>query len=77
MPGPADDCEAHHEPPWSQGGQTNIDAGFLGCWVHHRLLHELRWTVKRNPDGSLDWHKPDGTFYDRWKPPPPPEPIAL
>ena len=72
----ASDCEAHHEPPWAEGGQTNIADGFLGCWVHHRLLHELRWTVTRNADGSLDWFKPDGSFYGRWKPPPPPEPIA-
>ena len=75
---PATDCYAHHNTEtWADGGQTNLADGFLACWTHHRLIHELHWTVQRNPDGSLDWHKPDGTHYGRWKPPPPPEPIGL
>ncbi len=74
---PASDCEAHHHPPWSQGGQTNINDGFLACWTHHRLIHELHWTVTRNPDHSLDWHTPHGTLHGHWKPPPPPVRFAL
>jgi hypothetical protein len=74
---PATDCEAHHEPPWAEGGQTNLDHGFLGCWPHHRLIHEQGWKVRRNPNGTLDWYKPDGTFYGRWKSRPPPDALPL
>jgi hypothetical protein len=73
----AADCEAHHFPPWEEGGLTNMRDGTLACLAHHRLVHELGWSITRNADGSLDWYKPDGTFYGRWKPPPPPEPILL
>jgi len=49
---PAADCEAHHFPPWEQGGLTNMRDGTLACWAHHRLVHELGWTITRNTDNS-------------------------
>ncbi len=75
---PPAECHAHHNTAqWGDGGLTNVHDGFLGCWTHHRLIHEQRWTVTRNEDGSLDWYTPDGTFYGRWKPRPPPDPVML
>jgi hypothetical protein len=40
---PAAWTEAHHEKPWSAGGVTSLDNGFLLCSYHHRLIHHSRW----------------------------------
>jgi hypothetical protein len=68
---------AHHMDPWSHGGSTDLDRGCLLCWVHHRLVHELRWTIRRRPDGGIDWYRPDGAHYATWHPPGRPPAITL
>ena len=35
-------CEAHHDKPWSEGGETNLTNCRLLCWHHHHLHHEMR-----------------------------------
>ncbi|KQW49252.1 hypothetical protein ASC77_11230 [Nocardioides sp. Root1257] len=32
-------CHAHHDPPWSQGGTTNLDHARLLCPRHHAIAH--------------------------------------
>ncbi|MFC6043102.1 HNH endonuclease [Nocardioides hankookensis] len=32
-------CHAHHDPPWSRGGRTDIDHSRLLCPRHHALEH--------------------------------------
>ncbi|KQW52593.1 hypothetical protein ASC77_24845 [Nocardioides sp. Root1257] len=32
-------CHAHHDPPWSQGGTTDLDHARLLCPRHHALAH--------------------------------------
>ena len=34
-----DRCELHHEPPWEQGGRTNLDELQLVCASHHAHRH--------------------------------------
>ena len=34
-----DRCELHHEPPWEQGGRTNLDELQLVCASHHSHRH--------------------------------------
>jgi hypothetical protein len=55
--------EAHHVRWWRDGGRTDLDNLLLICSFHHRLVHELGWTVRREPDGSVRWSHPDGTRY--------------
>ncbi len=36
---PAQDCEIHHDQPWSQGGPTNLDNLKAKCGGHHWKMH--------------------------------------
>jgi hypothetical protein len=55
--------EAHHVRWWRNGGRTSLDNLLLICSFHHRLVHELGWSVRRETDGSVRWSHPDGTRY--------------
>jgi hypothetical protein len=55
--------QAHHIVWWRHGGRTDLDNLVLICSFHHRLVHEHGWSVKREPDGSVGWSRPDGTRY--------------
>ena len=48
---PASECEAHHGISWEDGGDTNVDDGFLVCPHHHHLLHR-GWTVEWLSNGK-------------------------
>jgi Domain of unknown function (DUF222) len=45
---------------WRHGGRTDLDNLVLICSFHHRLVHELGWSVRRDADGSLRWFRRDG-----------------
>ncbi len=55
--------EAHHVRWWRHGGRTDLDNLLLICSFHHRLVHEHGWSVKRDPDGTIRWFRPDGAGY--------------
>ena len=55
--------EAHHIVWWRHGGRTELDNLLLICSFHHRLVHELGWSIRREPDGEIGWFHPDGTRY--------------
>ena len=44
--------DAHHLVHWADGGVTSLDNLALLCRRHHRTVHERRWQLTRNPDGS-------------------------
>jgi hypothetical protein len=54
---------AHHIRWWADGGPTNLDNLLLLCGFHHKLVHEHRWTVCREPGGTFAWFRADGTRY--------------
>lgn len=54
---PAEQCEAHHLDPWSQGGHTNLDLGVLGCPRHHHLFHDQRYEITWTPTGEVRLHR--------------------
>jgi uncharacterized protein DUF222 len=59
---PAGHCRAHHIRWWDRdGGETSLENLALLCHHHHHLVHEARWKLTRAPDGTLQFHKPDGT----------------
>jgi hypothetical protein len=66
--------QAHHIVWWEHGGRTDLENLLLVCTFHHRLVHEYRWVVRREGDGTVRWFRPDGTRY-RAGPAPPPEPL--
>ena len=55
--------EAHHVVWWSDGGRTDLDNLLLICSFHHRLVHELGWSVSRDVDGTVGWFRPGGVRY--------------
>jgi hypothetical protein len=59
--------KAHHLAPWSRDGTTDHELLVPLCERHHHLVHEGRWQLRRR-DGSLDVHRPDGSFFARAAP---------
>jgi len=55
--------EAHHVRWWRHGGRTTLENLLLICSFHHRLVHELGWSVKRETTGEVAWRRPDGVRY--------------
>jgi hypothetical protein len=50
-------CHAHHDIPWSEGGNTDVEHGRLLCGHHHRRIHDHRYRVDRHPDGRVSFHR--------------------
>ena len=55
--------EAHHIVFWRNGGTTDLDNLVLICSFHHRLVHELGWSLAREAGGALTWFRPGGVPY--------------
>ena len=51
----------HHVRHWAEGGETALDNLVLLCPVHHRLVHEGGFDVRRLDDGALRFTDPKGS----------------
>ena len=48
-------CDADHDPPWEQGGTTDLDHLRLMCRCgHHAHLHETGQNIRRSTDGTSE-----------------------
>jgi hypothetical protein len=54
---PPEQTQADHEPPWAQGGRTEVEWLRLLCTAHHGRLGR-GWRLERLPDGHLVVHPP-------------------
>ena len=62
-------CDADHDPPWDQGGLTNLDHMKLMCTHgHHTHRHETGHNITRQPNGT--WTVDNETI-EPWPPNPP------
>ncbi len=52
--------QGHHLHHWAQGGPTTLSNLALLCRRHHRAVHEEGYQVDRQPDGALQFRRPDG-----------------
>jgi hypothetical protein len=64
--------QAHHIVWRVHGGPTDLANLVLVCTFHHKLVHEYRWRITRDAEGTVSWFHPDGTRY-RAGPAPPPD----
>jgi hypothetical protein len=46
-------CHAHHDHPWSRGGDTNVKHGRLLCRKHHARAHDPGFTTTPYPGGKV------------------------
>lgn len=63
-------AQAHHLTWWSRGGRTELENLALICSFHHKLVHELGWTISRDAEGEIRWFQPDGVRYRAGPAPP-------
>ncbi len=50
-------CHAHHDIPYSQGGNTDIDDGRLLCPHHHARAHDPAYAMTVHADNKVTFHR--------------------
>jgi hypothetical protein len=60
----------HHMHEWELGGPTDLDNLISVCTVHHKLVHEFRWSVTLSPEGIPIWFRPSGRRFEPGPAPP-------
>jgi hypothetical protein len=53
----------HHIVHWADGGPTDVDNLITLCGFHHRLLHSAGWAISGDPQGDVEFIRPDGSAY--------------
>jgi len=71
--------QGHHIRHWAQGGPTTLSNLALLCRRHHRAVHEEGYQLDRQPDGDLQFRRPDGRVLPGVPPPPrvPDDPVKV
>jgi hypothetical protein len=62
--------QGHHIRHWAQGGPTTLSNLALLCRRHHRAVHEEGYQVERQPDGELQFRRPNGWLIPEVSPSP-------
>jgi hypothetical protein len=57
--------DAHHIRHWARGGETSAKNLTLLCTLHHRLLHEGRFSIGWDVDGEIYFARRDGRVIPR------------
>jgi hypothetical protein len=52
--------DVHHLTHWVNGGATDMDNLIELCDEHHRLVHEMGWTVSGDANEELHFRSPTG-----------------
>ena len=70
--------QGHHICHWAQGGPTTLSNLAMLCRRHHRAVHEEGYQVERQPDGELQFRRPNGRVIPDVPPSPglPEDPVA-
>ena len=61
--------EGHHVRHWAEGGPTTLSNLALLCRRHHRAVHEEGYHIEPQPDGALQFRRPDGQLLSAVPPP--------
>jgi hypothetical protein len=70
--------DGHHVRHWAAGGPTTLSNLALLCRRHHRAVHEEGYQLEKEPDGALQFRRPDGRLLPEVPPPPtvPADPVC-
>jgi hypothetical protein len=60
---PAQKSDLHHVTSFSRGGSTSAANLTALCERHHYAIHNARWRITREHDGTLTWTAPTGHTY--------------
>ena len=52
--------DTHHVRHWADGGETSLENTTLLCSLHHRLLHEGGYSIRKDYRGQWYFERPDG-----------------
>jgi len=52
--------QGHHIQHWANGGPTTLSNLVMLCLRHHRAVHEEGFQLERQPDGELQFRRPNG-----------------
>ena len=52
--------QGHHIQHWAHGGPTTLSNLAMLCRRHHRAVHEEGYQIERQPDGELQFRRPNG-----------------
>ena len=63
--------QGHHVRHWAEGGPTTPGNLALLCRRHHRAVHEEGYRITREPDDTVQVHRPDGRLLPAVPPPAP------
>jgi 5-methylcytosine-specific restriction endonuclease McrA len=71
--------QGHHIRHWAQGGPTTLSNLALLCRRHHRAVHEEGFQAVRQPDGELQFRRPNGRLLPEVPRPPevPADPVQV
>jgi 5-methylcytosine-specific restriction endonuclease McrA len=61
--------QGHHIRHWAHGGPTTLSNLALLCRRHHRAVHEEGYQIARQPDGELQFRRPNGRLLPEVPPP--------
>jgi hypothetical protein len=65
----AEECDIDHNLDWAYLGVTSLENLAVVCRDQHRLKHNSKWTIIREPDGAIRWKSPLGRIHDTDPPP--------
>ena len=54
-------CDIHHVVHYEDGGPTAVSNGVLLCPRHHTAVHEGGFGITGEANGTLTFHRPDGS----------------
>ena len=57
--------DAHHVRHWADGGTTSMANLLLLCSMHHRLVHEGGYEIRKDTAGEWYFRRPDGRAIPR------------
>jgi hypothetical protein len=61
---PAHRCQIDHLTGWEQGGATDIENLAPICGYHNRLKHRAGFRASRDPAGTIEVRRPDGSLIE-------------